>query len=113
MSIVDVGGLDSPWVMLASIVVGVVFVFVLIPLLLFGIELIIAGLVVAGGIAARSVLGRLWIVQAIPKGNPSDTLSWEIKGWRRSGQLIEDIAAELSAGLTPSPARNLRTRTYA
>ena len=102
VSIVDVGSFDSPWVLLAAIVVGVVFVFIVIPLLLFGIELIIAGLAMAGGIAARSALGRHWIVQAMPNGDPSGTLSWETKGWRRSTQLVENITAELSAGLTPS-----------
>jgi hypothetical protein len=106
VSIVDVGGFDSPWVMLAGIVVGIVLVLIVIPLLLFGIELIVAGLVVAGGIAMRSALGRPWIVQATPSGNPSGALSWEIKGWRRSAQLIERVATELAAGLTPSAANN-------
>jgi hypothetical protein len=103
VSIPDVGGFDSPWVLLASIVIGIILILILIPLLLFGIELVIAGLLVAGGIVARSALGRPWIVQATPSGNPSGTLSWEIKGWRRSARLIEAIAAELSAGHTPSP----------
>jgi hypothetical protein len=106
VSIVDVGDFDSPWVLLASIAVGIVLVLIVIPLLLFGIELIIAGLVVAGGIAARSALGRPWIVQATPSENPSGTLNWEIKGWRRSAQLIDEVATELAAGLTPSPAQD-------
>jgi hypothetical protein len=106
VSIVDVGGLDSPWALLAGIVVAIVLALVVIPLLLFGIELIIASLVVAAGIVARSVLGRPWIVQAIPSGNLSGTLSWEIKGWHRSAQLINEVATELAAGLTPSPAQD-------
>ena len=32
-------------------------------------------------------------------------LAWEVKGWQRSGKLIETVAAELAAGLTPSPAK--------
>ena len=106
VSIVDVGGLDSPWALLAGIVVVIVLALVVIPLLLFGIELIIAGLVLAAGIVARSALGRPWIVQATPSGNPSGTLSWEIKGWGRSAQLIDEVATELAAGLTPSPAQD-------
>jgi hypothetical protein len=111
VSIVDVGGFDgSPWALLASIVIGIVLVLILIPLLLFGIELMLAGLLVAGGIVARAALGRPWIVQAIPSGNPSGTLNWEVKGWRRSARLIEDVAAELSAGHTPSPGASAPVR---
>jgi len=106
VSIVDAGGLDSPWVLLASIVVGIILVLIVIPLLLFGIELILAGLVLAAGIVARSALGRPWIVLATPSGNPSDALHWEIKGWRRSAQLIDEVATQLAAGLTPSPTQD-------
>jgi hypothetical protein len=106
VSIVDVGDFDSPWALLAGVAIGIVLVLVLIPLLLFGIELIVAGLLLAAGIVARSALGRPWIVQAIPSGDPSGALNWEIKGWNRSAQLIDEVAAELAAGITPSPAQD-------
>jgi hypothetical protein len=106
VSIVDVGSFDSPGLLLASIVAGVVLAVIVIPLLLFGIELMVAGLAVAGGIAVRSALGRPWIVQATPSVNPSGTLTWEIKGWRRSAQLIEEVATALAAGLAPSPTQD-------
>jgi hypothetical protein len=101
---VDVGSFESIEALLAGIVVAAVIAVVVIPLLLFGVELIIAGLLIAGGILARSVLGRPWIVQATPSADPSRALAWEIKGWRRSAQLIDEIATELASGLTPSPA---------
>jgi len=34
------------------------------------------------------------------------TLAWEVKGWQRSGEPIETVAAELAAGPTPSPTPN-------
>jgi hypothetical protein len=54
----DVGGLDdlgaAALVLLAVVVVAIVVV----PLLLFGIELILLGLLVAAGIAGRTLLGH-------------------------------------------------------
>jgi hypothetical protein len=100
----DVAGLDDFAAAIALIVAAVVVAVVLIPLLLFGIELIIVGFVVAAGILARSLLGRPWVVQAIPIGRASDSLAWRVRGWRRSGRLIDEVAASLANGLAPAPA---------
>ncbi len=60
----DFGGLEdfsaAVLVLLALVVVAIVIV----PLLLFGIELVLLGLLVAAGIIGRTLLGRPWIVQA-------------------------------------------------
>jgi hypothetical protein len=77
---------------------------VLIPLLLFGIELIIVGLVVAAGILGRGLLGRPWVVQATPAQDAGRSLAWRVVGWRRSGRLIDEVAASLTGGLQPAPA---------
>lgn len=91
---------------LAALAVGVIVIaVVVVPLVLFGVELMILGMLVAAGIVARSAFARPWIVVATPSANPADALVWEVRGWRRSGRLIESVAAELSAGVTPSPAR--------
>jgi hypothetical protein len=103
---VDVGNLEGLEVLIGGIVVAIVIAVILIPLLLFGIELIVVGLLVAGGIVARSALGRPWIVRATPYANPAGALAWEVKGWRRSVELIETVATELAAGLTPSPTKD-------
>jgi len=77
---------------------------VVIPLLLFGIELILLGLLIAAGIVGRTLLGRPWIVRAAPLGSRVEELSWRVVGWRRSNRVIEEIVASLSAGHDPSPA---------
>lgn len=59
-----IGGMDDLAVTLAVILGAVVVAVILIPLLLFGIELILLGLVVAASIAGRGLLGRPWIIQA-------------------------------------------------
>jgi hypothetical protein len=76
----------------------------MIPLLLFGIELILLGLLVATGILGRTLLGRPWIVHATPLAGEAERLTWRVVGWRRSNRLIDEVAASLGAGLDPSPA---------
>lgn len=89
--------------MLAGIVAVIVLIVIVVPLLLFGIELIILGLLVAAGIVARSALGRPWIVEAIPSKGESAALAWGVKGWRRSEKLIDEVTTAIAAGTTPSP----------
>jgi hypothetical protein len=101
---VDVGPLEDFGLVLAGIVALIVVIVIVIPLLLFGIELIILGLLVAAGIVARSALGRPWIVEAVPGNGESDALAWEVKGWRRSNRLIDEVSAAIVAGSTPPPS---------
>jgi hypothetical protein len=98
---IDVGGAEGLEILLGGSVAAVVVAVIGIPLLLFGIELITLGLIVAAGIVARSIFGRPWIVRATPSANPAGALAWEVKGWRRSARLIDEVATELAAGLTP------------
>lgn len=90
---------------LAALAVAVIVIaVVVVPLVLFGVELMIVGVLVAMGVVARSAFGRPWIVVATPSANPADALAWEVRGWRRSGRLIEEIETELAAGIVPLPA---------
>ncbi len=102
---IDAASIDDLGVLLGGILAAIVIALVLIPLLLFGVELIILAMIVAAGIVARSMLGRPWIVQATPRTNPSDTLTWKVKGWRHSTELIDEVATSLAAGLPP-PGRD-------
>jgi hypothetical protein len=106
VSAFDVGGFDSIATLLGGIVLIVVLAVILVPLFVFGVELVIAGVVLAVGIVARSAFGRPWIVRATPTADPAAALAWKVRGWRRSEQLIEEIATELGAGLMPSPGED-------
>lgn len=97
-SVEDLGA--AVLIVLALVVVAIV----VIPLLLFGIELILLGLLLAAGIVGRTLLGRPWVVQAVPAGSSTSTLTWRVVGWRRSARLIEEVATSLEAGLDPAPA---------
>ena len=105
LTIPDFGGLDD--IGAAILIVAAVFVvaIVVVPLLLFGIELIALGLVVAAGIVGRTLLGRPWIVQATPSDDRVHALTWRVVSWRRSSQLIAEVATSLETGLDPAPAQ--------
>lgn len=102
----------SPEDLAAGVVIlvgAVVFAVVLIPLLLFGIELIILGLLVAAGILGRALLARPWVVRAIPASGHDAALGWKVTGLRRSGRVIDEVAAALTSGLPPAPAEAAET----
>ncbi len=65
-SVPNFGGLEDLGVILLVIAALAVFALIVIPLLLFGIELILLGLLIAAGIAGRTLLGRPWVVMATP-----------------------------------------------
>jgi hypothetical protein len=88
---------------LALAVGAVVFVVVLIPLLLFGVELILLGAVIAIGILARALLRRPWLVRAEPAAGSSAVLSWDVHGWWRSHRAIEEVSAAIAEGRSPAP----------
>jgi hypothetical protein len=103
-SVPDFNNLDDLGAAVLIVLALVVIALVVVPLLLFGIELILLGLLVAIGIVARTLLGRPWVVQAIPQDEKTGTLTWPVVGWRRSARVIEEVAASLEAGLDPAPA---------
>jgi hypothetical protein len=84
-------------VVLGLIAVAVLTVFVLIPLLLFGIELIALGLVISAGIFGRMLLGRPWTIEAT-NVRTGETRTWHVSGWRQSASTIDDITSTLSSG---------------
>jgi hypothetical protein len=104
LSTPDFGGMDGPAATLAIVVGAVALAVVVIPLLLFGIELIILGLVIGLAILGRGLLGRPWIVEARRATDTSPTYSWSVSGWRRSRQTIDEVVSSLRAGIDPAPA---------
>jgi hypothetical protein len=103
-SVPDFNNLDDLGAAVLVVLALVVIALVVIPLLLFGIELILLGLLVATGIVGRTLLGRPWVVQAIPVDDTVSTLTWPVVGWRRSVRLIEEVAGSLESGIDPSPS---------
>jgi hypothetical protein len=100
---VDIGSWGDLEATIAVVIALVLLVFVIIPLLLFGVELIIVGVAVAASIIGRLLLGRPWIVQAQSIGRTREVRTWRVSGWRRSRQVIAEIAQGLAAGSDPNP----------
>jgi hypothetical protein len=99
----EIGSLDDLAAGVLVIVGVVVLAVVLIPLLLFGIELIIVGLLIAAGVLGRGLPGRPWIVRATPVSGQDRALAWKVGGLRRSGRVIDEVAASLIDGRPPAP----------
>jgi hypothetical protein len=105
-SLPDLGGVDLGQGLLAIAAVLAV-VLVLIPVLFFGLELIILGVLLAAGVMARTLLGQPWVIEArsVDPLSSGRRLEWRLRGWRRSQNLIAELAAELAAGHDLSTVR--------
>lgn len=97
------GGLDLGQELFAIAAI-VAVVLVLIPLLFFGLELIILGVLLAAGVIARTLLGQPWVVEARSTDPVSAErrLEWRVRGWRKSQSLITEVLAELATGHDPA-----------
>lgn len=93
----DAAGCLFDWDVLLVIVALLVAVFFAWPLLLALAELAVLGLLALLGVLARVILRRPWIVEATPATGPG-RWRWKVVGWRRSGEVVELVAAQLGTG---------------
>lgn len=99
----DMGGVDSAQALL--LVVGALAVLlVVIPLLFFGIELMVFGVLLAGGLMVRVLRGTPWVVEATSSDplTSGRVLEWRVRGWRKSGKVIDQVVSDLAAGREPA-----------
>lgn len=101
----DVGNVDLGEGMLL-VAVAVAIALILIPVLFLGIELIVVGVLLASGVMARTIFRKPWVVEARSSDplTSARLLEWQVRGWRKSGKLIGQVASELSAGREPLDA---------
>jgi hypothetical protein len=95
----DLGGVDlGQGLLVAAGVVAVVLV--LVPVLFFGVELVVLGALLAAGVIGRTLLRQPWVVEARSTDplTSARQLEWRVRGWRKSEKLISDVIADLSAG---------------
>ena len=98
----DFGNVDLGEGLLVAVAV-VIFLLVLIPVLFFGVELIILGALLAAAVFTHTVLGQPWVIEARSTDplTPGRHLEWRVRGLRKSGRLIAQVASDLSAGRDP------------
>jgi hypothetical protein len=70
---------------------------VVVPVVLFGVELIILGCLLAVGVLGRSLFGKPWTIAATRGREEVPSALWRVKGWRASGELISQICVDLEA----------------
>ena len=75
---------------------------IVIPLLFFGLELIVLGALMAAGVVGRVLLRRPWVIEARSSDplTPGRHLKWHVIG-RKSGKLIDQVVSDLVAGREP------------
>ncbi len=99
----DFGDFDAGDGLLLTLVALAVIV-ILIPILFFGAELIVVGVVLAAGVLTRVFGFQPWLVEARVVAPPASTrrVEWKVRGWRKSRRLISEVSTDLAKGREPS-----------
>ncbi|GAA1229222.1 hypothetical protein [Oryzihumus leptocrescens] len=92
-------------VVVGMVVAGALFWWLLLPLLLAVVDLAVVILLLLAGVLARVVLGRPWVIEAVPRRGPARAT--QVVGWRNARREQERLAEQIAAGLEPvgRPAR--------
>ena len=78
-------------------------ILIVIPLLFFGIELVVLGVLLAAGGIGRILFRQPWVIVARSNDplTPGRRLEWRVIGWSKSRGLIEKVISDLAAGRQP------------
>ncbi|MDQ3985183.1 MAG: hypothetical protein M3280_01625 [Actinomycetota bacterium] len=87
-----------PAPVLGVLAVLVVVIFVL-PLFIFIVELLLILLLVIITLVGTTLLRRSWIIEAVPSDRRARIKRWKVTGWRRSNQVMDEIAKSLESGV--------------
>ena len=88
-----------------AIAAAVIFLLLIVwPIVAVAVELVILLLLFMGGLAGRLTRRRPWRIVARTTGAAPEERAWNVKGWRASGEVIEEVARALAAGTEPRPA---------
>ncbi|HKY14491.1 MAG TPA: hypothetical protein VJM33_06165 [Microthrixaceae bacterium] len=94
---VDVG--EGFLVVIVVVVVVLLAIYIGFPLIIALVEVVGLIVLLIGGVVARVVFRRPWLVDA--HGPDGLHLTWPVVGWRASGRRRDEIVAELEAGAIP------------
>jgi hypothetical protein len=90
----DVGGI----LVALGVLVVLALVFLAIwPLVAIAIEIVLIGIGLLATVAGRVVLRKPWTVRAVARGHEH---TWKVRGWRASGERIDEVATALAGGFT-------------
>lgn len=89
-------------VALLVIVAVTLLVFVGLPVIVAIVDLVVLLLLLLGGVVARVLFRRPWIVEA--SADDGTRLTWRVVGWRASGERCAEMGRSLEAGIVPPDA---------
>jgi hypothetical protein len=87
---------DSPAAAIAIAIGALLLFLVLLPLIGVALELIVLLVLLWSGIVGRVLFGRPWVVVAANLDDPQRSAAFAVKGWRRSGQAMEELSRAIS-----------------
>ena len=87
----DLGVLAVVGIVITSLAALAVFVFFVVPAVVFLVELLLVVLAIVLGAFGRVLFRRPWTVEARVKGT-NQGREWKVVGWRASGELVEQVA---------------------
>jgi hypothetical protein len=79
--------------------------FVVLPALVFVLDVVLVVLLTALTIAARVVFRRPWTVVARTEGPPTETVEWRVTGWRASDASMRAAERRIARGGDVRPPR--------
>ena len=88
--------IPAPVLAVLALLAVVIF---LLPLFILIIELLLVLLLVITTLVGTTLLRRSWIIEAVPRAEGAGVKRWKVTGWRRSKQVMEEIAKSLESGV--------------
>lgn len=91
---------------IAIVIVALVAIFVVLPLLVAVVDLAILLILALGGLIARVLFRRPWLIDA--RDGTGRVLRWRVVGWKASAERVTDIRQQLAGGVVPPDAEVFR-----
>lgn len=102
---VDFGDADDLGVIVvavvAALVVGILLVFVVLPLIGLAVELAVPVVLLGTSVVGRVLFRRPWVVEAVNVDRPEQRAELPVKGWRASGRAIVAIERAIECNGVP------------
>ena len=86
---------------IAAFLVAVGLVVLVLPAVVFILELLLIATLVGLGVLGRVLLGRPWTIEARQKG-ADHALEWRARGWQGSQEVLESVAQQIAVNGTPA-----------
>ncbi len=85
-------------IVFVAVLLVVLLVVAVVPVNVLALEAVLALVLLAGGVLARFVLRKPWIVEAAVPGT-AQRQAWKVVGWRASGRVVDEVARALESGV--------------